>query len=271
MSLVETFHSSEDSSLVDEFLTNGYIIRDVENRAALDSLRHELVEIAARLSNQPMPKDEGAFLDNLHTVMPVEKLNDFRLGVYREMNAKPWFRPTYFSLTRRMIEALVGNELAMQNRINFSIQMPKEQTSLLDIHADVFSGETPYQVVQWLPTVDVWGTKSMFILPRQKSEAVVANFKDYADMPTLFDAVKKDLIWLKIPYGKVLIFCPNFLHGNVVNEEATTRWSMNCRFTGLFTPYDSAEKSLGSFYLPIVVRPVTRVGMAYRQPAGFAE
>ena len=74
-----------------------------------------------------------------------------------------------------------------------------------------------------------------------------------------------------IAYGKVLIFCPNFLHGNVVNEEPTTRWSMNCRFTGLFTPYDSAEKSLGSFYLPITVKPVTRVGMAFRQPGGFQE
>jgi sporadic carbohydrate cluster 2OG-Fe(II) oxygenase len=271
MSLTESFAVATDTELVDEFMTNGYVIRDVENRAALDAMRHEVVKIAARLSNQPMPSDDGEFLDNMHNIVTVEKLNEFRLGIYREMNANKWFRPTYFSLTRNMIESLVGNELAMQNRINFSIQMPKEQTSLLDIHADVFSGETPYQVVQWLPLVDVFGTKSMFILPRKKSEAVIANFKDYADMPTLYKAVEKDLIWLKIPYGKVLIFCPNFLHGNVVNEEATTRWSMNCRFTGLFTPYDSAEKSLGSFYLPITVRPVTRVGMAYRQPAGFAE
>ena len=189
------------------------------------------------------------------------------------MNNRSWFRPTYFTLGRRMIEDLVGNELAMQNRINFSIQMPREQTSLLDIHADVFSGETPYQVVQWLPLVDVRGTKSMFILPRPKSEPVTDRLKDFGagGMRGLFDVVKNDLVWLDIPYGMVLIFCPNFLHGNVVNEEPTTRWSMNCRFTGLFTPYDSPEKSLGSFYLPITVRPVTRVGMAYRQPAGFEE
>lgn len=273
MSLAETFYSNEDPALVDEFMSQGYIIRDVEDRAALDKMRHELVVIAARLAEQELPEDDGKFLDNLHSIVPIDKLNNFRLGIYREMNAHSWFRPTYFSLTRRMIESLVGNELAMQNRINFSIQMPKEQTSLLDIHADVFSGETPYQVVQWLPMVDVWGTKSMFILPRAKSEEVVARFKDFGDggMRALYDAVKKDLIWLNIPYGKVLIFCPNFLHGNIVNDEATTRWSMNCRFTGLFTPYDSAEKSLGTFYLPITVRPVTRVGMAFRQPGGFEE
>jgi len=271
MALAESFFAAEDPVLVDEFTKNGYVIRPVEDRAALDEMRHEIAVTAARLAEQPEPKDDGEFLDNLHKVVAVEKLNAVRLGVYREMNAKSWFRPTYFKLTRRIIESLVGNELAMQNRINFSIQMPHEQTSLLDIHADVFSGETPYQVVQWLPLVDVWGTKSMFILPRPKSEPVVEQFRMYPDMRKLFDAVKKDLIWLNIPYGSVLIFCPNFLHGNVLNEEATTRWSMNCRFTGLFTPYDSAEKSLGSFYLPITVRPVTRVGMAYRQPAGFQE
>jgi sporadic carbohydrate cluster 2OG-Fe(II) oxygenase len=271
MSLVETFYTSEDSALVDEFSSRGYVIRDVEDRAALDALRHEVAKVAARLAEQPVPKDDGDFLDNLHKVVSVEKLNALRLGVYREMNANSWFRPTYFRLGRSKIESLVGNELAMQNRINFSIQMPKEQTSLLDIHADVFSGETPYQVVQWLPLVDVSGTKSMFILPRSKSEAVVERFRDFADMRALYAEVKNDLIWLTIPYGKLLIFCPNFLHGNVLNEEPTTRWSMNCRFTGLFTPYDSAEKSLGSFYLPITVRPVTRVGMSYRQPTGFSE
>ena len=271
MSLVQSFHVTDETALVDEFMSAGYVIRDVEDRPALDALRREIVLLAAKLADLKVPDDDGAFLDNIHASMPLEKLNAFRLGIYREMNNKPWFRPTYFRLTRRLIENLVGNELAMQNRINFSIQMPKEQTSLLDIHADVFGGETPFQVVQWLPLVDVQGTKSMFILPRSKSEPVTEQFKAYPDMPSLYDAVKKDLIWLKIPYGKVLIFSPNFLHGNIVNEEPTTRWSMNCRFTGLFTPYASPEKTLGAYYLPITVKPVTKMGMAYRQPAGFQE
>ena len=275
MALIDSFSAIKDPSLVDEFISSGYVIRDVEDRPALDQMRRELVLIAARLADckPPDPAQDGDFLDNIHTIVPVDRLNAFRLGVYHAMNAQPWFRPTYFRLGQRMIESLVGNELAMQNRINFSIQMPNEQSSLLDIHADVFSGETPYQVVQWLPLVDVWDTKSMFILPRVKSEAVVQRFREFADggMQRLFEEVKGDIVWLNIPYGKVLIFCPNYLHGNIVNSEQTTRWSMNCRFTGLFTPYDSAEKSLGSFYLPITIRPVTRLGMAYRQPGGFEE
>jgi sporadic carbohydrate cluster 2OG-Fe(II) oxygenase len=273
MALIESFQSTEDTALAEEFLASAYVIRDVEDRAALDQLRREIVLAAARTINHPVPDDDGAFLDNLHRILPVEKLNDLRLALYREFNGKKWFRPTYFRIARKLVESLVGNELAMQNRINFSIQMPGDRTSLLDIHADVFAGETPYQVVQWLPLVDVRGTKSMFILPRPKSEAVTARLKDFSEggMAAVYEAVKSDAIWLDIPYGKVLVFSPNVLHGNVLNDEATTRWSLNCRFTGLFTPYGVGDRSLGAYYSPITPRAVSRIGMAYREPAGFEE
>jgi sporadic carbohydrate cluster 2OG-Fe(II) oxygenase len=273
MSLVRTFYDSGDAPLVEEFLQRGYAIVDVDDRAALDEMRHEIVLAACRHMEIEPPADDGAFLDRLHDILPVDKLNALRLGLYRALNDRDWFRPTYFGLARRALETLVGNELAMQNRINLSIQMPHDRTSLLDIHADVFSGESPYQVVEWLPLVDVQGTKSMFILPRPKSEAVTARLREFGagGMKALYEHVKQDLVWLTIPYGKLLIFCPNFLHGNVINEETTTRWSLNCRVTGLFTPYVSAEKSLGAFYLPITPRPVTRLGMAYEQPGGFDE
>ena len=273
MALTETFQSAREAPDAEEFLRTGYVIRDVEDRAALDALRHEIVLAAARLIERAPPADEGAFLDGLHRVVPVEKLNDLRLGLYRELNGRKWFRPTYYRLACNLVQSLVGNELAMQNRINFSIQMPEDRTSLLDLHADVFAGETPYQVVQWLPLVDVRATKSMFILERKKSEAIYPRLKEFSrgGMTALYDSIKADLVWLEVPYGKVLVFSPNVLHGNVVNEEPTTRWSLNCRYTGLFTPYGIGERSLGSYYSPITPRPVTRMGMAYREPGGFEE
>jgi sporadic carbohydrate cluster 2OG-Fe(II) oxygenase len=273
MALIQSFEPATRNPDGDEFLRTAYVIRDVEDRAALDALRHEVALAAARFIGQPAPEDDGAFLNGIHEQVPVEKVNDLRLGMYREFNGHKWFRPTYFALVQKLIESLVGNELAMQNRINFSIQMPRDRTSVLDLHADVFAGETPYQVVQWLPLVDVQRTKAMFILERPKSEKAVARMKEFSagGMGALFDAVKADLKWLEIPYGKVLVFSPNALHGNVMNEEPGTRWSLNCRYTGLFTPYGIGERSLGPYYTPITPRPATRLGMAYREPGGFEE
>lgn len=273
MSLTEAFIPAAEQLLMHEFMQNGYLIADVSDKAILDKLRNEVVAACAEYLGIVVPADESDFLNGIHNLVAPENINSFRLAMYRNLNAKSWFRPTYFRLGQHIVESFVGNELAMQNRINFSIQMPNDKTSLLDIHADVFAGETPYQVVQWLPLVDVSRTKSMFVLPRSKSEAIVARLSDFKNggMRELFDEVKRDLIWLDVPYGKVVVFTPNILHGNVLNEENSTRWSLNCRFTGLLTPYGSAEKSLGSFYLPITPRPVTKIGADYKQPTGFAE
>ena len=273
MPLPTSFVPAKESALAEEFLAQGYVIKPVDDRAMLDEMRAAIAGIACEHMKVALPKDVGDFLNNFHRHCPVEKLNDVRLNTYRRMNAQGWFRPTYFSLARSIVETLVGNELAMQNRVNLSIQLPDDTSSLLPIHADAFGGETPFQVVEWLPLVDCYKTKTMFILPKPKSEKVYETFTRYQGkgMDGLYKDVEKDLVWLNVPYGHVLVFSPNYLHGGVVNVERETRWSMNCRLTGLFTPYRGAEKKLGSYYLPITTRPVTRVGLNYKEPTGFTE
>ena len=75
-----------------------------------------------------------------------------------------------------MLDVILGNELAMQLRINLSIQLPNDDGSLLPIHSDVWSGDSPFESVVWLPLVNCFKTKSMFILPPSK----------YAKIKTLF-------------------------------------------------------------------------------------
>ncbi len=55
--------------------------------------------------------------------------------------------------------------------------------------------------------------------------------------------------------------------GNRVNEESGTRWTMNCRFKSVMSPY--ADKRFGEFFEPISLRPATRIGMQYKLPGGF--
>ena len=92
-------------------------------------------------------------------------LNGLRMHVIGGLNAEPWMRPTYFRLARSTIETIVGNELCMQRRVNLSIQLPADDSSLLATHSDVWSGDSPFEVVVWVPLVDVYRTKSMYLLP----------------------------------------------------------------------------------------------------------
>ena len=76
--------------------------------------------------------------------------------------------------------------------------------------------------------------------------------------------VEKEIDWLKVEHGKFLLFNQAIPHGNVINKENETRWSLNCRFKSIFSPYD--DKRVGEFFLPITVRAMTEIGVKYKNP-----
>ena len=267
MTQATSFWRPDEQALAETFLRDGYIIQPAEDRSGLDRIRDLIADIAASYLKLPAAEDKGAFLNRIHERVDGEKLNDLRLTVIREMNEEPWTRLAYFNTARRALEMIVGNELAMQLRINLSIQLPSDDSSLLPVHADAWSGDSPYEVVLWIPYVHVYGTKTMYILPRERDTEYQARMGELKlkSAEELYKTIEPELRWLDIPYGHVLMFTQNVMHGNVVNREKETRWSSNCRFKSVFSPY--ADKKLGEFFEPILVRPATRIGASYRFPS----
>ena len=267
----EGFFSDGELFLSNAFLEDGHVVRAVDDRAALDRIRDRVAALAAEALGIADPGEPGRFLNTIHQHLPASELNRVRLAVLNGLNAEPWLRVAYHRLAHRLLAILVGNELAMQRRINLSIQLPNDDSSLLPVHADVWDGDSPYEVVVWVPLVDCYRTKSMFLLPPAHARTVEARFGAFAGRSTedLYDEIKPHLVWLDVPYGSALLFSQNLMHGNRINREPETRWSMNCRFKSLFSPY--AGKRLGEFFEPITMRAATRLGMAYRFPEGFDE
>lgn len=261
------FLSPDERKLADAFLKNGIVKAPCEDKAALDRIRAAIVKIAAGKLSQPEPKDHAAFLNTIHRQVGVDKLNEFRLAVFDGLNKEPWLRAAYFSVGRKALETLVGNELVMQRRVNLSIQLPDDDSSLLPIHSDVWSGDSPYEVVLWVPYVDCYGTKAMYFTKADIDGQVQPALKDFKTAEELYKAVAKDAPFIEAKYGEVLLFTQNIMHGNRVNTEKETRWSSNCRFKSALSPY--ADKKLGEFFEPISLRPATRFGLRYKLPEGF--
>ncbi len=268
---VQGFLDEETANLSRDFIEQGYVIRPVDDQVALGRLRDAMAAIAAEHLGQPAPGSAGGFMNGIHGQVDAAGLNALRLRVINGVNDLPWAREAYYSLARSALERLVGNELAMQRRLNLSIQMPGDDSSLLAVHADVWDGDSPFEVVVWLPLVDCLRTKSMFILPPDAQARHEAQWRAFDGKSTddLFAAIEPDIVWLDVPYGSVLLFSQNLMHGNRINREYETRWSMNCRFKSLFSPY--AQKRLGEFFEPITVRAATRIGMSHRMPEAFDE
>jgi sporadic carbohydrate cluster 2OG-Fe(II) oxygenase len=154
----------------------------------------------------------------------------------------------------------------MQSRVNLSIQFPGDDSSLLATHADTWSGDSPFEVVVWLPLVDCYKTKSMYILPPEKNINLNKNFKGMSgkNSEDLFQSIESDVQWIDINYGEVMIFNQSLPHGNRINQENETRWSMNCRFKGLFSPY--GDKKIGEFFEPITTKAASISGLNYQYP-----
>jgi sporadic carbohydrate cluster 2OG-Fe(II) oxygenase len=252
------FLSQEDKKVEKEFIEQGYVIRPVANKDALDKIQ--------KFATDKLTKKGNDSLDKTHENISIEELNTFRLEVIKEINEQPWMRDAYYQIAKPYLDILVGNELAMQLRVNLSIQMPGDESSLLPVHADTWSGDSPYEVVVWLPLVDCYDTKSMYLLPPKASNNLSNNFKLHAqgDSEQIFSVIKDEVKWMKVNYGEVLVFNQIYPHGNVLNKENETRWSMNCRFKSLFSPYK--DKKIGEFFEPITMRPVTKVAMGYSLP-----
>ena len=60
-----------------------------------------------------------------------------------------------------------------------------------------------------------------------------------------------------------MIFNQTLPHGNIKNTEKETRWSMNCRFKSLFSPY--GDKKIGEFFEPLTIRAASQIGIDYNQ------
>ncbi len=264
-----SFLSAQEQRIAEDFLRDGCIIAPAEDRAALDRIRDFVAATAAAFLGEPAPNDPQRFLDAIGERVAPARLNDLRLAVIEALGAADWFREAYFACGRRLLEIVAGNELAMQRGVGFSVQLPDDDSSLLPLHSDVWSEDSPFEVVLWIPLVDCFGTKSMFVLPPDADARWRPRMHEFAggNVDALFAAVESELRWLEIRYGSVLVFTHTLMHGNRVNAERTARWSMNVRFKGLFTPY--ADKGLGDFFTPITLRPASRIGMQYRLPGGF--
>ena len=253
-------------NLSKKFIKHGYVIVDLKNKSELKKIKNLVLGLAVKNIKLPTKVSTRDLLDNIHKYLEINELNQFRLNIINEINKNKNFKSIYYNLVKNYLEELVGNELAIQNRINLSIQFPKDDSSLLPIHADTWAGDSPFEVVVWIPMVNCYKTKSMFILDASKYEAFLKLFKKNKNKSSeyIYQKIRKDLKFLKIDYGQALIFNQALPHGNRINQELATRWSFNCRFKGLFTPY--GDKKLGEFFQPLSIKPATKVGMKYKLP-----
>jgi len=249
------------------FEKNGYIIIN-DNTGLVKFLRLEIVNEIKKNNSKLKYFSEEQILNNFHKYFSRKNVNGVRLNLYNSINKIKNIDNIYYSTCKDVLDNLVGNEVAMQKKINLSIQMPKDPDSLLDMHSDIYAGESPFQVVVWIPLVDVSSTKSMFITTPKSNKKLNSLVLKTNDLTTrdIYEKNKKLFHFLNLKFGQILIFSPLILHGNTINSSSETRFSLNCRFKSLLSPYDVKVKShrnIPQFYRPLNTKIMTKIGFKY--------
>jgi len=165
----DNFLTADEIEISHEYQDQGYAIRTIENIEALDWIRNLFINLIRKNLTLKENVADSDLFDLIHAELDITQLNDFRLALIQQMNETKGFRSRYYQIAKPYLDAIVGNELAMQSRVNLSIQLPGDDSSLLATHADTWSGDSPFEVVVWLPLVDCYNTKSMYILPPEKT------------------------------------------------------------------------------------------------------
>ena len=239
-----------------DFLENGYYISNIENLSFLDKLKSQLL-------NQLNCEN----LELLHKSIDYKEINNERMKCFRTINNNENWEKDYFSLASTKMQYLLGPDISIQSKLNLSIQMPNDISSILEFHTDALAGESVFEIVLWVPLTSAFDSNSMYIFSKEKSYEILKNLQknEYNGMKNLFNKYKKYAKFLKLNFGECLIFSPTLFHGNVENKTDKTRISINCRFKNLFShEKKTGERRLGSFYRVLNLSPVTKLGLSYR-------
>lgn len=256
------FLDKKETKISNDFINKGYIIGKIKNKVSLNYIRDLTIKNLKIILNIK----KNINLNKLHKLIPINELNSKRVKLIYLNNKDKNFRFHYFNLAKDFIYLLANNELMMQKSINISIQFPQDDSSLLPVHSDVWSGDSPYEINLWLPLVNCYKTKSMYILEEKNNKNFIKNIrnKKISSSKKIYQLIKKKVKWLNVKYGEFLLFNQSLPHGNIVNVEKETRVSMNCRFKSLFSPY--GDKKVGEFFLPITTRAMTDIALKFEFP-----
>ena len=256
-----------------QFSKKGYYIFDIkkEHLKELNYLKNKLInQILKKFPKikKNHKKDINIF-ENIHRYVSHKQLNDFRLGLISSINKDKNFANSYYLAAKEGLDTLVGNEIAIQKKLNLSIQVPNDSESNLPMHSDIYAGESPFEVVVWIPLMNVLkSSHSMFITTPKYNKSINhdVTYKKNTTIDQIYKKHKKKFKFLKITFGQVLIFSPILLHGNIVNKTDITRVSLNCRFKSLLSPYDvfsKTHRNIPHFFRPLNTKVLTKVGFNF--------
>lgn len=250
-------------SQLGEFERRGFCVVPAGDVTTLDRLRASTRDLAFDIVGKTPGEHVGDDLDRLHEhVAPGQPATEFRSALTRRLPERLDVGQAVFTAFEEPLDGLVGNDVLAQRVPNVVFQPPGDPRPT-ELHRDA-PANSPYEVVVWLPLVDCSRTKSMYLLDRSASTAMLAFHRKRPDDAVGFQRLLDTrAVLMEVPYGSALLFWPGLFHGSLVNRECTSRLTLNLRYKNLFAPL--GMKDPFRYFKVARTSPLTRLGLAFER------
>lgn len=243
------------------FEAQGHALFAADRMEPLDELRTKIFDKAKTLVPHK-GEDAEDFFNRFHEYgLTGGALNKFRMDLMSHCNRELKVSRLLYDAFKTSLSALIGPDVVAQKGTNLVVHPPgdREQTPT---HRDA-PISSHFEVIVWVPLVDVFGTKSMFLSDRAhsfKALEMMQAGRTYKEFCDYIEAHSKNL---DVPYGQACFFAGGIGHGCPVNVEKETRWSLNMRFKNVFSPY--GLKGVNDYFELLTLSPLARVGFDFEK------
>lgn len=239
-------------------LDKGYFIQKSLKIETLNIIRNEIYELIKNIFQYDYP-DIDYGLNNFHNL--TKKINDIefnekRILLINQLNEKLDVGQLIFDSFKDTVFNLLGPDILIQKKCNLVIQKPNDPNPS-ELHRDAPTN-SPYEIVLWLPLVDCYKTKSMYVVDYKSTKKLYEDLDTHKD----WELFEKDSIQnateLPVKFGEALFFSTAILHGSNINKENETRFSLNIRFKNIFSP--SGLKNQLQFFKKLNISKLVKIG-----------
>lgn len=222
--------------------------------------KHGIIELVLKTIQEKSNKPISS-LQDCHKYLNRLDINSARYKAFQSINSPDidWAHYVH-KLAGTHIAQVIGPDYLIQSKTNLSIQMPGDETSILDIHSDCKSGDSPWQINLWIPLTKAYSTNSMFLISMEDSlnyfkqlRLIARESSDIQNNMTRLSHILKGFSKMFVDAGEndVLLFNPGVLHGNELNTTDQTRVSLNIRIKSIFSPdvrIENSDRGIGPYY-----------------------
>lgn len=249
-------------SLDKEIFENGYFIFDVKNPELIFSIKNHIEQELKKIT-----KEKNITLEKYHTYFDNDDIHYENQYVMTEFFRSKKFHEIIIKDNLQIFKSILGLDLDLQTEPYLRMARPNKINDNIGYHRDTYYGTAADELSVFIPFVELNNEAALSVYPKSHilpdshfpteqtvNENVTKGSKKnqigflYAPKKITKD-ISEYMNPISLKPGQILVFMLSIVHGSIVNNSNSTRWSTDVRVKNHFYDLNSTMKE--NYYMEL--------------------